>query len=610
MYPEEMRRKGWSELDVLLVTGDAYVDHPSYGTAMIGRLLENRGYRVGVIAQPDWHRLDDFVRLGRPRLCACVTAGNVDSMVANYTANKRPRRDDDYGPGGQAGHRPDRASIVYTNRIHAAFKGLPVILGGVEASMRRLAHYDYWDNAVRRSLLIDAKADMILYGMAERAVLEVVERLDKGEAIQAIRDVRGTVVRIKSSEIPNDGVLRMPSFEEVRNDPAAFNAAFGMAYEQMNPRKAKALAQPHADQCVLQLPPALPLTTKELDAIYELPYVRAWHLSYDAVGGVKGFEMVRWSITAVRGCPGECRFCGIAMHQSRIVQSRSEASILAEAKAFTRNPQFKGIISDVGGPTANLYGAECANWEGAGPCAKKQCLMPSKCPSLKLGCARALSLFEKLRRIPGVRHVFIGSGLRYDLLMLPEAEAYLRTICEHHISGQMKVAPEHTCNHVLKLMNKPPYERYEEFVGKFEKANAGLKSRRYLVNYFISAHPGSRLNDALACAQTLLSRGMRPEQIQDFLPLPMTVSGCMYHTGMDPLTGERVFVARDFNERAMQRALIQSQNEGNRPLIKKALHLLGRDELIGRFAGHEKSKKRKGYNPSPRPSTRRKGRGR
>jgi uncharacterized radical SAM protein YgiQ len=594
MFPDEMKRLGWHELDVLLVTGDAYVDHPSYGAAVIGRLLESRGYKVGIVAQPDWSKLDDFTRLGRPRLCVCVTAGNVDSMVANYTANKRKRREDDYAPGGVSGKRPDRASIVYANRVRAAFKGdksrwgnaplrdIPVILGGVEASMRRLAHYDYWDNAVRRSLLLDAKADLLIYGMGERPIVEVIDRLNQGEAIGAIRDVRGTVVRIKKDAIPAGAVV-LPSFEEASASIENFNKAFLLTHKEMNPARGRPVAQMHADQCVLQLPPALPLTTKELDASYELPYQRAWHPSYTAAGGVKGFEMVRWSITALRGCPGECSFCGISMHQGRAVQSRSPESILKEARLIARHPDFKGTISDVGGPTANLYAAHCSNWDKADPCPGKQCLMPQKCRSLELGCGKALSLYDSIRRIPGVKHVFIGSGLRYDLLLEPEAERYFKGLCEHYVSGQMKVAPEHTDNKVLKLMNKPPHERYEEFVRKFEEINSGMKDRKYLVNYFISSHPGAGLDEALACAMTLLSHGMRPEQVQDFLPLPMTVAGAMHHTGIHPLTGERVYVPKDDRERAMQRALVQSQNESNAPLIGKALKVLGKEHLADRF---------------------------
>ncbi len=575
MFMDEMRSRGWDQLDILLISGDAYVDHPSYGTALIGRLLEKQGYRVGIIAQPDWHTVDDFTRLGRPRLAVCISAGSVDSMVVNYTANKRTRQDD------SAPHpRPDRASIVYANRVRQAFKDIPVILGGVEASMRRLAHYDYWDDAVRRSILMDAKADMVVYGMGEKPIVEVMARLAKGERITAIRDVRGTLVRIKPTEAPAEA-LELPSFETVSKDLAAFNKAFVMAYAQMAPADGKMLWQRHADQAVLQLPPPLPLTSQELDRSYELPYTRKAHPSYKT--GVKGLETVRWSITAVRGCPGECSFCGIAMHQGRIVQSRTEDSVRREAQGFTQDINFHGTINDVGGPTANLYGARCDKWDEGRPCPQRHCLVPSKCPSLELGCAKMVSLYDTLRRVKGVKHVFVQSGIRYDLLLVPEARAYFKTLVEHHISGQMKVAPEHTSDGVLKLMNKPSYRRYEEFVDEFEKINKGSRSRKYLVNYFVSAHPGATLDDALDCATTLLSRGMRPEQVQDFLPLPMTVAACMYHTGRDPFTGAAVYVAKKDNERAMQRALVQSQNPSSGPWIAKALRLLGKEHLKNKF---------------------------
>lgn len=572
---EEMEQLGWSELDVLLVTGDAYVDHPSYGTALVGRLLESRGYKVGIVSQPDWRGRDNFTRLGRPKLCAMVTAGNVDSMVANYSANKRARREDDYAPGGKIGKRPDRASIVYANSLRAAFKNLPIILGGVEASMRRLAHYDYWDDKVRRSLLLDAKADLLIYGMGERPVLEVVERLKQGQTCAQIHNVRGTVVSVRSDEVPAD-VLLLPSFADVSSDPKAFNQAFHLAYDEMNPRSGKVLAQPHGDRVVLQNPPALPLSAPEMDQSYDLPYARRWHPSYDVRGGVKGFETVRWSVTVVRGCSGECSFCGLSMHQGRVIQSRTEQSVLNEVRRIAKDPAFRGTITDVGGPTANLYAASCRQWEKDGPCRDKQCIMPSKCPSLKTGYDQCLSLYRAIRQVPGVKHVFIGSGLRYDLLIEPEARAYFKELCEHHVSGQMKVAPEHTNDKVLALMNKPPHAKYEEFVRKFEDINAGLKNRQYLANYFITAHPGCDLNEAYDCAVTLQKRDMRPEQVQDFIPLPMTLSACLYHTGLHPFTGEKVYVPKTLPEREMQRALIQPQNERSGPFIEKALRILGK----------------------------------
>ncbi len=575
MFYDEMQKLGWQELDVLLVTGDAYVDHPSYGTALIGRLLEHRGYKVGIIAQPDWRSPDDFIRLGRPRLCALVSAGNVDSLVANYTANKKLRREDDYSPDSKPGKRPDRACIVYANRLRAVFKGLPIIIGGIEASMRRLAHYDYWDNAVRRSLLLDAKADILVYGMGERPVCEVVDRLRDGEECAQICNVRGTVISVQPGAVPV-GAVFLPAFDLTAKDPESFNKAFRLAYGEMNPRTGKALAQPHGDRVVLQNPPARPLSSRELDQSYDLPYARRWHPSYDAQGGVKGFEAVRWSITVVRGCSGECSFCGLAMHQGRVIQSRTRDSVIKETRRIAKDPAFRGTITDVGGPTANLYAASCRKWETDGPCRDQQCLMPSPCAALQTGYDQCLALYRAMRQVPGVKHVFIGSGLRYDLLVEPKADEYFRELCTHHVSGQMKVAPEHTDDRVLAVMNKPPHERYEAFVRKFEQMNSGLKNRQYLANYFITGHPGCGLNEAYHCAVMLQKRNMRPEQVQDFIPLPMTVSAAMYFTGKHPLTGERLYVPRTLCEREMQRALIQPQNARSAVFIKKALGILGK----------------------------------
>ncbi|MBF0532526.1 MAG: YgiQ family radical SAM protein [Candidatus Omnitrophica bacterium] len=593
MFPGEVKLKGWTGIDVLLVTGDPYVDHPAYGAALIGRVLESRGYKVGIIAQPDWRTLTDFTRLGRPRLAACVTAGNVDSMIANYTAAKRPRRGNDSSTDtektelanrvasasrGRAG-RPDRASIVYANRIRAAFKGLPVILGGLEASMRRMAHYDFWDNTVRRSILLDAKADMLVYGMAERAIVRAIDGLNQGKDIQDLTDIPGTVIALKKENLPDNAVF-VPSFEETNRDFAAFNRAFRLTYENLSARQGKPVVQPQGNQYVAQYPPALPLSAAELDAVYALPYTRRWHPFYDADGGVKGFETVRWSITALRGCPGECNFCGLSLHQGRVAQSRSERSILAEAAKLAADPDFKGTISDVGGPTANLYGAHCRQWETGAACSRRQCLMPRLCPSLEVPYAKTLALYAAIRKIPAVKHLFIASGLRYDLLVGKDADLYLRRLCENYISGQMKVAPEHTQDRVLALMNKPSYDRYAEFAEKFERVNRGLKNRVYLVNYFICGHPGCGLRDAYDCSQTLLKRKTRPEQVQDFIPLPMTVSACMYHTGMHPFTGEKVDVEKGGEKRLMQRALLQSQNPGNQALIRKALRILGKANML------------------------------
>ena len=596
---EEMRERGWETLDVLLLSGDAYVDHPSFGTALIGRLLESLGYRVGIVAQPDWRGPADFQALGRPRLFAGITSGNVDSLVANYTANRRPRRSDSYSPGDRAGLRPDRALIVYTNRCREAFPGLPLVLGGIEASLRRLAHYDYWEETVRRSVLLDAKADLLVYGMGEAAVATIAERLAAGEPVEALDGIRGTAVVRRA---PPEGAFRLPSFEDVRQDPERFLEAFRGSYANMNPGSARTLAQAHGERWLVQFPPAFPLPAEELDRVYELPYTRRWHPRYDAAGGVRALETVRFSLTSHRGCCGECSFCSLYLHQGRIVSSRSPESVLREARALAGRPEFRGTITDIGGPTANLYAASCPLWEKGGFCDGRQCLLPEKCPSLELGYRQALELYRAVRRLPGVRHVFLASGFRHDLLLGREAVEYLEEVLRHHVSGQLKLAPEHSEDRVLEAMNKPRFSAYRRFLKKLEEAGRRIGRRLYLANYFISAHPGSGLPEALALALTLNRRGMSPEQVQDYLPLPMTASAAMYHTGVHPLTGERVYVPKSLEERRMQRALLQPRNPGSAPLIRKALKLLGREELERKLTG--------GRQPAPagrRPAGTRKG---
>jgi uncharacterized radical SAM protein YgiQ len=582
MTREEMRIRGWEALDILLVSGDAYVDHPAYGATVIGRLLESLGYRVGIVAQPDWRNTRDFQALGRPLLFAGITSGNVDSMVANYTANRRRRQSDDYSPGGRAGLRPDRSLIVYANRCREAFPGLPLVLGGIEASLRRLAHYDYWDDGVRRSALLDAKADLLVYGMGETAVSEIAARLAAGEAPDALDGIRGTVVLRRD---PPKGSLELPSFEQVREDPERFLEAFRAIYANMNPGTARILAQAHGGRWVVQYAPAWPLPSEELDRLHELPYARSWHPRYDGLGGVRGLETVRFSLASHRGCCGECSFCSLYLHQGRIVSSRSPESVLREARALAARPEFRGTITDIGGPTTNLYAASCPLWEKRGFCDGRQCLMPEKCPSLKLGYGQALELYRAVRRLPGVRHVFLASGFRHDLLLGPEAEEYLEEVLRHHVSGQLKLAPEHGADRVLEAMNKPPFSIYERFLKKLAEAGRRIGRRFYLVNYFISAHPGCGLKEALALALALNRRGMSPEQIQDYLPLPMTAAGAMYHTGVHPLTGRRLYVPRSPEERRMQRALLQPRNPASPPLIRQALKQLGRPDLEHRLIG-------------------------
>jgi uncharacterized radical SAM protein YgiQ len=557
---QDLRDRGWDACDIILVTGDAYVDHPSYGAAIIGRVLEDAGYKVGIIAQPDWKTSEDFLALGRPRLFFGITAGNLDSMVSNYTASKKPRRTDDYSPGGRPGLRPNRATIVYANKVKELFPGVPVVLGGVEASLRRLAHFDYWTEDVRRSILVDAKADLLVYGMGEIQVREIARRLCDGEDIKTLKDIRGTVI-VRSHSEGFESAVPLPSFEETSTDKNKFNEAFRLAYQEGDPVRGKSVIQKHGTRFVIQEPPALPLTTAELDHYYGLPFTREWHPVYGKAGGVPGFETVRFSITGHRGCAGECNFCSLFAHQGRMIQSRSKESILEEVRTLARKPEFKGTITDIGGPTANLYGATCEQWENSGACRTKQCMMPVKCKNLKLGYEKSIELWKEVLAVSKVKHLFIQSGLRYDLLVEKESDAYLEALCKSHVSGQLKVAPEHASNAVLKKMNKPPLEVYERFAGRFKAMNRKAGKEQYLVNYFISAHPGCTDGDARELAAYLFSKRMHPEQVQDFMPLPMTLSTCMYYTGKHPMTGERVVTAKTHKERQMQREWIQPKQK-------------------------------------------------
>jgi len=615
--PEDLKKRGWDALDVIIITGDAYVDHPSYGAAVIGRVLEKAGYRVGIISQPDWRKPDHFRKLGKPRLFFGITAGNMDSMVANYTASKRPRQKDDYSPGGNAGLRPDRATIVYANRIREAYGDIPIVIGGIEASLRRFAHYDWWDNTVRRSILLDSRADILVYGMGETQVVEIAERLSKSENLSGIR---GTALVAKSGErraessvaegfpacpsvladrslreppyrrigvsantrqrVPGNGgnetadSIEIPSYEETAADKDTFNEAFRLIYQNQDPFTGKTIIQRYGTRRVIQYPPPYPLKEHELDAIYELPYMKNPHPSYKERGGITGFETVRCSIISHRGCCGECSFCALSMHQGRIVQSRSKTSILREVTLLTKREDFRGTITDIGGPTANLYKAKCPLWDDKGACRNKQCLMPEKCKNLRLGYRDSIELYNKVLSLPKVKHVFLESGIRYDLLTDNDSAGYFSHLCAHHISGQMKVAPEHTVDRVLKLMNKPPFHVYETFARQYMEMNRRLKKDQYLVHYFISAHPGSTLEDTFALSQYLMKRKIHPEQIQDFIPLPLTLSGCMYYTEKHPFTGEKVYVAKTFRERKMHRALIQYKNPKSKKLIEEALKIL------------------------------------
>ncbi|MCM8813005.1 MAG: YgiQ family radical SAM protein [Candidatus Omnitrophica bacterium] len=579
---EDMRERGWVELDVILISGDAYVDHPSFGAALIGRLLESRGYRVGIIAQPDWRSASDFQRLGRPRLFFGITAGNTDSMIANYTANKKIRSDDEYAPGNRAGLRPDRAVIVYANRVREFFGAVPIVIGGIEASLRRLSHYDYWDDQVRRSILGDSRADILVYGMGERAVMEIARRLQEGAPAGQLDGIRGTAV-IRRNIAAYGAAVILPSYEQTASDHRQFNRAFMLAAAQMNPASGKVLGQQQGHQWVVHFPPAMPLSRQEFDSLYELPYMYRWHPDYTEQGGVKSLETVQFSLTVTRGCCGECSFCSLSLHQGRIVQSRSAASVAREAERMAARPDFRGTITDVGGPTANLYGARCARWQQNRFCEGRKCLVPEKCERLDPGYAESLVLLRRLRKIPGVKHVFIGSGVRYDLLLADEAQEYLRELCRHHISGLLKIAPEHCANEVLRLMHKPDFQKYERFVRVFQAAAQAADKKIFLVNYFISSHPGCSLAETLKLALYLAKRKVRPEQIQDFIPSPMTLSTCMYYTGRDPRTGKPVCVARGAQERRQQRALIQYANPKNRALVLAALSQLGMEHTASKL---------------------------
>ncbi|MFC1485001.1 YgiQ family radical SAM protein, partial [bacterium] len=574
MTKKEMTAKGWDHLDVIIITGDPYIDHHANGAAVIGRILESAGYRVGIIARPDWRQNDDFMKLGEPRLFFAVSSGGMDSMVCNYTANKKPRK-------SLQGQKPDRAVIAYTNKIKENFKNIPIIIGGIEASMRRLAHYDYWDNKVRRSLLLDSKADILVYGMGDRQIVEIAKRLDSGEPVKNITNIRGTVV-LANNCLTSDFYM-LPSYEEIIHDKENFNKSFALFYNEQEPNSAKPLVQKYGNRFIIHNPPNFPLEPSELDKIFELPYQNTWHPFYDRQGGIKNFESVKFSITASVGCPGECSFCSISIHQGRIVQSRTLESIYRQAKKLTQMPDFRGTITDIGGATANLYLSKCEKWNSGIFCKNKNCLIPTKCKNLKLGYDECIDLYKKILDIPKVKHVFIGSGLRYDLLIDEESQEYLEQICRHHISGRMKIAPEHTVEKVLKFMGKPSFDIYKKFVKRFNKVVAKMKKPIFLVNYFIVSHPGSDLNDALNLGLYCVNNKIHPEQIQDFIPLPMSIASCMYYTGFHPLTREKVYAPKDIEERNMQRALVQYRNNGSKKFVIRALKRLGKFYLVRRF---------------------------
>ncbi|MGE4487487.1 MAG: YgiQ family radical SAM protein [Synergistaceae bacterium] len=577
---EDMQKRDWEELDFLVISGDAYVDHPSFGHAIISRWLEKLGFRVGIIAQPDWRSTDDFKRMGRPRLGVMVTAGNLDSMLNHYTASGKKRKTDPYSPGGAGGLRPDRATIVYCNRVRELWKDVPLIIGGIEASLRRMAHYDYWGNDVRRSILADSRADLLVFGMGELPVTEIARALSEGREVSQIRDVPGTCWKTHDPGNAADAVL-LPSFEEVRSDRKVFAQAFKKFYLEQNHSRGNRLIQDQGAWNIVQNRPARPMTEKEMDKVYNLPYTRAAHPSYDEAGGVPALEEVRFSITSHRGCFGECSFCAIAMHQGRIIQTRSDKSMIEEASSFKKMKDFKGYVHDVGGPTANFVVPSCPDQEKKGTCTGKSCLYPGPCKKLEADHTRYIGLLRKLREIPGIKKVFIRSGLRYDYILEDKKTEFLDELCRYHVSGQLKIAPEHVSPAVLKFMKKVPRNVTVEFIEAYRKKNRELGLKQFLVPYFMSSHPGSTLKEAVDLAEFIRDSGLRPEQVQDFTPTPGSVSTCMYYTGIDPMTGEDVYVPRDHEERNMQRSLLQYWVPENAGTVKKALIKAGREDLIG-----------------------------
>ncbi len=579
---EECEKRGWERPDFVYVIGDAYVDHPSFGPAIISRVLEKNGYKVAILPQPDWKDISEFKRFGRPKYGFLVSSGNIDPMVNHYTAAHKRRSTDQYSPGGRIGMRPDRATIVYCNCIRQAYKNIPIVIGGVEASLRRFAHYDCWDNKVRASILVDSGADLLLYGMGERSIVETADALSSGINIKDITYVKGSAYLTEAPENVYNGRM-IESFEEVKNDKNAYCRAFMAQYNEQNHASGKTLIQRHGKSFVAVNPPSDPLSEREMDAVYALPYTRKPHPMYDKMGGIPAIKEIEFSVTANRGCAGACSFCAITFHQGRVLQSRSEQSIKEEVKLLTTLNGFKGYIHDVGGPTANFYGNGCSKQRESGACKERQCLYPKICPSFKPDHSRYIKLLKELREIPKVKKVFIRSGLRFDCMLEDKKHGteFLKELCTHHVSGQLKVAPEHISDKVLKLMGKPSERVYNEFSEKYKQMNARINKEQYLVPYLISGHPGSDLKEAVRLAEYLHKNRINPEQVQEFYPTPGTLSTCMYYTETDPRTGERVYVAKDIKEKIMQRALLQYKKPENYETVKKALIQAGRQDLIG-----------------------------
>lgn len=576
---EDMKKRGWDSVDFLYIVGDAYVDHPSFGHAIISRVLESKGYKVGIVSLPDWRKTDDFKKLGTPRLGVLVSAGNIDSMVNHYTVSKKKRSDDAYAPFNKAGQRPDRATIVYCNRIREVFGNIPILIGGVEASLRRFTHYDYWDDKLRRSILFDSRADILMYGMGEKQIVAIADKLNAGIPVSEITDVPGTCYISGNCDIENSIVI--PSFEECIESKKQYAVSCAEQYREQNPFIGKTLIQKHGDKYLVQNPPAMPLDTAELDEVYGLPYMRTYHPMYEECGGIKAIDEVKFSLAANRGCYGNCNFCALAFHQGRIVTSRSDESILQEAEEMTKQPDFKGYIHDVGGPTANFREPACEKQLVSGACRDRKCLFPKPCPNMKVDHKKYLNLLRKLRRIKGVKKVFIRSGIRFDYLIVDKDDTFFKELCQYHVSGQLKVAPEHISDNVLKHMGKPENSVYERFSEKFYKTNEKIEKKQYLIPYLMSSHPGSTLHDAVKLAEYLNAHHINPQQVQDFYPTPGTISTCMYYTGLDPFTMKKVYIPNKPAEKAMQRALLQFKNPDNYRLVYEALVKTGRTDLIG-----------------------------
>ena len=577
---QDMIDRNIEQLDFVFVTGDAYVDHPSFGPAIISRVLEHHGYSVGFISQPDWKDDTSIQALGQPRLAFLVCAGNMDSMVNHYYVSKKHRQSDAYTPGGVIGKRPDRATIVYGNLIRKSYKHVPIIIGGIEASLRRMAHYDYWSDSLRRSILLDSQADLISYGMGEKSMVEIADALAAGIAVSDITFIPGTVYKTKDI----DGIyepLLLPDYDTMKGDPIQYAKSFKMQYDNTDPFTGKTLVEPYENVYVVQNPPQPPLTTEEMDEVYSLPYMRTYHPSYEEQGGVPAIAEIKFSLTSNRGCFGGCNFCALTFHQGRTVQVRSHASILEEAKLLTEDPDFKGYIHDVGGPTANFRKPSCRKQLQYGVCKNKQCLFPKVCQNCEVDHRDYLELLRKLRALPKVKKVFVRSGIRFDYLMADQDDTFFRELIEHHVSGQLKVAPEHISDAVLKRMGKPENKVYEGFVKKYYKLNEKVGKKQFLVPYLMSSHPGSTLKEAIELAEYLRDIGYMPEQVQDFYPTPSTMSTVMYFTGIDPRDMKPVYICRNPHEKAMQRALIQYRNPDNYDLVKEALIKGGREDLIG-----------------------------